>query len=479
MRGFFVWLAVLLLLAPSARAEGERAYAVYMDGKSFLVSESGGLLAGPETCGSIYRVSEEPCPRGRELFAVAPKHYDSELLEERYMSPIGLMDAEGTLLTDCSYDSFSHDPASGVVIFRRDGMCGVMSERGEILLDAAYGEIHPNGDGGYLALSVEHCEYDAEGYLMTSELVYIAPDGVRTDTGIMTRPYLAGFEGGLTSLAVYLENWRYGYVNEVGELVIEPIYEDARDFAWGYGAVSADGIHYGLIDLTGDEVLAPDYNGFDNMQDSRYLLAWFEGGVDLIRYRDLETVKRFAWESAEENAYATLLFPGVMSLTHQSETAFYDMEGEPLLSISTEAGDNAYAYYSICEGEPKRLIYYTGQWPNLQSFLIDLAGDRIAGPYDMLDALWWKGEQGRFLVTSYSTYTAVTGDGVSEEWIDERSYRYGVIDQDGEAILPTVYQSLSFLDEDRYWAKSADAYGLIDESGNWILKLSEYSELLD
>ena len=51
------------------------------------------------------------------------------------------------------------------------------------------------------------------------------------------------------------------------------------------------------------------------------------------------------------------------------------------------------------------------------------------------------------------------------------SYRYGVIDQDGNVILETNYDYFNYLDSGRYWVGQGNTLMLMDENGNELYRL--------
>ena len=82
----------------------------------------------------------------------------------------------------------------------------------------------------------------------------------------------------------------------------------------------------------------------------------------------------------------------------------------------------------------------------------------------------WTGDQGRYLVVAYELAdTQYDGETVQEPVAD--SYRYGVIDQDGNVILETNYDYFNYLDSGRYWVGQGNTLMLMDENGNELYRL--------
>ena len=67
------------------------------------------------------------------------------------------------------------------------------------------------------------------------------------------------------SLFLSKKDGKYGYVNKDGNVVIDYIYEDAKELnSYGYAPVKQDG-KWGSIDKTGAVVIAPTYDLQNNL----------------------------------------------------------------------------------------------------------------------------------------------------------------------------------------------------------------------
>ena len=53
------------------------------------------------------------------------------------------------------------------------------------------------------------------------------------------------------------------------------------------------------------------------------------------------------------------------------------------------------------------------------------------------------------------------------------------LDENGAVILDSVYDMIDILSMDRYWVRMGDDYALLDGSGSALVKLSNYSRLMD
>lgn len=62
-------------------------------------------------------------------------------------------------------------------------------------------------------------------------------------------------------------DFKWGFMNGRGEIIIEPIYEEIRDFHKGLAAVKIDG-RWGYIDINGDFVIEPVWEKVDDFRIS-------------------------------------------------------------------------------------------------------------------------------------------------------------------------------------------------------------------
>ena len=73
--------------------------------------------------------------------------------------------------------------------------------------------------------------------------------------------YSSAFDDGLISFS--LDGINYGYLNDSGEVKIEPIFKEANPFYNGYAIVKSNG-KYGVIDKNGKFVIEPTYEELKN-----------------------------------------------------------------------------------------------------------------------------------------------------------------------------------------------------------------------
>ena len=161
------------------------------------------------------------------------------------------------------------------------------------------------------------------------------------------------------------------------------------------------------------------------------------------------------------------------------DSIYINKDGEVLFDLRNGKSGNLSGNFEIIEGQPNRMLLVTDEETGYNRYIIDLAWEEIAGPYQFLTPVWWQGTQGRFMFSEDDQIEAQSADGEKKTLVRKGISRYGLVDQDGNEIFPAKFEEITFLGDGRYWVKDTDTYGLIDEAGNWYMKISEYEELMD
>lgn len=428
-----------------------------------------------------------------------------------------VMNAKGEVITEYDYIAFTHDVANAVVFgTRADGLIDVIDEAGNVLLSTDYAAMTSDCSGGYFATKPDLDRIDEYGEFPTvSELVHVTSDGAEEATGYSTGTYELGiFDSGFLCVALYIEPMSeiaeigdvdmedypekevdedmteapedavdedfidyydsddyyeaegYVYLDAQGKNVFGKEFTYATMFTGGYAEVEDEDYNTRLINTSGEFVTEGDYSSFDRVDGDMPIVAnYYEGGFDLLSQTDLSVIASFGNEYGEE-LFAAHAGDGFILAYSDSTMLIMDKTGN-VLYTSDAADEDVYAYtwYAYCEGSPERIIVSRGAWPEAECSLMDLSGNTIGASYPELVALSWKDGQGRYLV---STFDVVEEEYDGETYLDAdyESYLYGVIDQDGNTILETVYPMINCVSANRYWVFDGENYQLMDESGN-------------
>ena len=472
-------LCTLLLCAP-ALAE---TFAVNAGENALLLTDAGEALTEWGEYAAASRISPPDCPPERALFIAAPVLTS---LPDAYgdwpMAGYRLLNAQGGPVGDGLYTSAVHVPEAGVVAVWKGMLAGVIAEDGTEILPCTFGGVFCCGDGSFFATPQETFVYDSgdDSYAIAASLWRYGADGSVTDTGLTVQPYLYGtFSEGLMPIgAQTADGLRYGYIDAAGGVAIGFTLDYAEDFRDGYASARLPEGKAGLLRPDGTWALEPIYDSIG--------YSWGEGGsfyaqrgntVDLIDRATLETVASFDFPDAGY-VYAYELNAAVIVINAGDEQLGMGMDGDVIFRGRT-GSPNVTCFFTDCEGVPGRLAVSTGEWPQETYFLTDLRLRRVAGPYRRIEGgLWWKDGEGCFLICDFDTYEE-TQDGVTWVYPVASSYVYGVIDQDGNEVLPLSYNSIQYLSPGRYWVRRGETWALVDAEGNALYEISEYVDLMD
>jgi len=364
-----------------------------------------------------------------------------------------LLDESGAKLTEQAYEMFTLE--GGRVLFMQDGLYGVMSPAGEVLVEPKYTQLVAS-DGGFLALTTDCYDEEPDGLYEIDASLNV------TATGVKTLGALAGFSEGLLPL-ISAENSLFGYVDASGQWVVRPQFAYAGPFYRGR-AVASLSSGFGLIDQTGNWVLTPKYETLG-----------YEGGRIALASPDADTVVAFDPISCRElfrvegeNLYA-MAVGDLVQVYCEDSARLYDSTGALIHEGSPLAG------YS--SGENGQIVLTDGDWGADGSYLLNSDGSAVAGPYKALFPLGTADGRGYYGFIEFAAETAYS-DALEQDvynW-DPSTLRYGVIDDSGKEVLPAQYEELYRIGENRLFARLDGVDGVIDLAGEWIYKFSAAPE---
>lgn len=416
---------------------------------------------------------------------------DMSELDSYFETNCALMDATGRLLTDYAYTMFTHDVENAVVIgYRTDGFVSALDEKGNVLLEGAYAAVVSDTKGGFFVTKPDLNETDEYGdFFYKAPLFHVLSDGTEQDTGIVTGTYdLSGFSSGFMCVAKYadlgvfgqddmddMENvedgdeMSYIFIDADGNDAFGVSFTGAYNFSGNYADVTDQDYNERLIDKTGAFATEKAYSWFDcgSADDDMPIVAnLVDGGFDLLSKEDLSIVKSFAPEEADGTLYAYQSGDKLIFAFSDARKYIINAAGDAV--YEGDAGVDAYTYYFSCDSQPQRILVAEGDWPEEACRVMDLSGNATSDTYQEITALTWIGGAGRYQVASYDV---IDSDDAEYKDADYDSYRYGVIDQDGNTILEMKYTEMTYLAPDRYWVSDGSVYQLMDSDGNVIYEM--------
>ena len=394
---------------------------------------------------------------------------------------VALMNARGELLTGFDYVSFQHDVENGVVAaYSFEGFVTMLDERGNVLVSGEYTSVVSNGNGGFVAVKPE-IDPDTGDFSDTAPILLIASDGGITQTGLHTFSYetLPGYYDGLMCTPVCASDagidgvCEYVYLDASGADAFGVSFEYAGDFCDGLAEVLDEEYNARLINTAGSYVTDGAYNYFDMGFAGDGMPAignLMDGGFDLISKDDLSTIARFLPENGGTTLYAYHTGDGVIVAYSDTENMLIDAAGNVLYRGTNDTYGQL--WYEFSDSQPQRMLLNTFDGENFVMCVAALDGTPVSKWYPEVLALSWTGGEGRYLVLDYEL-VKVEYDDVTGYEPDMDTFRYGVIDQDGNEVIGMQYDYFAFLAPDRYWAAQDTAYSLLDADGNVIASVQE------
>ncbi len=449
-------LIALALMSCGALAE-ERSFAVNRERLSDIYAWNGALLTEPGTYLSIYSVTSGKTPAEEELFAAQSAQV--ELPEGQDYAPprYALLDAQGRQLTDFLYESIDYSPDGDALIYSVGGLFGAMSRTLEELVPAAYDAVSPDGDGGFLLVSHEESD--------TPQLLYMPAGGEPEPTGVRARFYSNTLTGGFIS--AYGENGLYGFLTPQGRWAVKPKFDWAQNFLNGYAIAKEKG-KTGIIDTAGKWIVKPSYDddrGF--LQGGEVALLMRGTRAFLVRPSDGKQL--FSLRMSKDGYVIGSDTRALFVVVDKKKATLYNTAGERLFAL-----DDRFSF-DLWGDAPENRVLATA---SSDCALYDLSGREVLNAQGLYYLDGWDNRT-LYVVSRFKTrLIQYEGSDPYEEAI-YGTYRCGVVDSDGNSVLPVLYRQLYMLIPGRYYVEDAQRWGVIDAEGKWIVSGSLYDQLMD
>ena len=233
----------------------------------------------------------------------------------------------------------------------------------------------------------------------------------------------------------FKEGGLWGYMNEFGKEMIEPIYEDASFFSDGFASVAQNG-NYGYISKSGNVAIN-------------------------FRYKDAE---------AFHNGFAIVMKDSLYGLIDKNgETVIqhlYDELSETEKDIFIAAKKDKYGYIKR-NGTP------------VTPFDFDLANDFINGLaiISKVDKYGLINSQGQYVIPPVFDEIVYLNDTLFKALNDDE--KWGLLNYKSDTILPFIYDAIGEFSEHRLLIAKNGKCGYVDEFGSIVIPISyTYSSAL-
>lgn len=205
----------------------------------------------------------------------------------------GLININGKIITEPIYDVIYGDKDSKNWLVKINDKCGVISSNGREIVPLIYDEInHLVSDKAPIPLK----KGTKFGYFYNSKEIipFVYDEALPFKNGIarvkkdnkyhyidIHNKIICSFkhQGGWNGkdyfsnkLSLFKLNGQYGYINKKGEIITEPIYQDAKNFKEGIALVKKDGL-FGFINTKGEIVIPIKYEILSDVYKGRIMFG--------------------------------------------------------------------------------------------------------------------------------------------------------------------------------------------------------------
>jgi len=349
-----------------------------------------------------------------------------------------LMDKSGSLKTEFI---FTFMEWSGDVLIAQSGnMRALLTPGGEMLTPFAYTRIQPDGSGRFWAIKADGSDLESD------ELFVLDIYGNETATGLFIRRMGEAGEGSILPV-MRPSSGLWGYCDTDGEMIIPALYSYASPFRHGLAAVVQGGF-WGVIGTDGQTVVAPQYDYLEICPGGFLLAGLSQQGVWVLDLNGNE----IAYYEGEETGAAPM----------SEGYAVYDGEAVTLYSAAGEVIVQGGQGASAADGLDGQVIFADGPWGEK---CVGLAGTEPR--YQNLYPLGYANDEPvyAYMVANSARYI---NDRLGEVQVsvDMESARYGVVNSEGEVLIPAEFESILYLDEDRLLCRVDNYHQVMDTAGN-------------
>lgn len=355
-----------------------------------------------------------------------------------------LFDAEGQPIVDAQFSMIDDNGES--LVFSNGHLFGAMSSEGEILLEARWTQLTPNGSGGWLALTGDPLDEQAD------EVIQIDGTGTEKKTGVYCTGGLSRISDG--RMPFMDPEGLYGALDASGAIAVSPVWQYMSAYSNGLAKVAGpEGM--GLIDISGRTVIAPTLLWLE--RSPAMIAAWDGVNLDIYGPRGGQRRARLSGKIRE-----IALAGDDLVVTYEGKTCLYDAYGRLL------SQDNGSVCYTA--GTRGQLIASNGQWGDKCQWLVNPDGSKASGLFQQLLPLC--AERYAFLEMGGEAYESEALGRTQTAW-NYGECRYGLMDGRGRILTSAKYRQIRALSGDRLLLIGDERVQIADQNGvvmkTWII----------
>lgn len=290
--------------------------------------------------------------------------------------------------------------------------------------------------------------------------------------------YLGSYSEGYAVAGVWKGLWNYGYINEKGNIVIEPKYNFAADFREGLAIVGMKNdsktMKYGYINTKGSYVLKPQYD---------YLEAMGSQGVAKVGIKDGEDYK-YGIVDRNGNILVDIKYDyimigdysynhGLVELRNNNLHGIYNLKTKKLTEpkynqiimmgnyaelINGEYGAEKYGFYFINDTLIEPSYEEVGHYNGMDNVIAKV---KLNGKYGIL------GVDGEYLIEPRYDEIREFNDGTSQLMLGGK---YGFMDSDGSFLTKVEYDEISAFHKGMADVRKDGKWGVINRAGTYVVE---------
>lgn len=250
---------------------------------------------------------------------------------------------------------------------------------------------------------------------------------------------------------------KWGYIDQQGQFVIPPQYDDAQDFQENELAIVQSGELYGVINRSGKYEIIPSYQTILPFSEKRAIVVDGSGYHVINEKGKKLTQKAYSFISSYKEGRA--LFSEI-STQGSVKYGFLDLAGKEVIPPQYEdardfhggkavvkLGENSYA---LIDKDGNKLQTYP------YSFVSSVSEGLMAFQRNMNEKYGYMDEKGNIVIPpQYGGAQPFSGGRAVVNMSDDYQNRYGLIDKQGAFIIPPQYNDINLLGEKRVAAGKA------------------------
>lgn len=395
-----------------------------------------------------------------DFIYVEAREFSNGLAAVKLHDKFGFIDETGKIVIDYMYDDVGEFLENDMATVAKNGKCGVIDKNGKIVLDFIYEDALNLGSKQYWLVKLQ------EGYTFYN-----------LETNQIEGLFFDNIEKFSDGLAAVEKDGKWGYVDEKGNLIIQYKYEKASDFSSGY-AIVEENEKKGIIDASGKWQKTLDIEEYGELSEDRVAVKNEEKYV----FVDLEGKPITNFEYEDYNIF----YDGLAAVQVDEKWGFINKDGEIVIDcVFSEVG---YFYNDIAN------VKFEDKWGFIDkngnviidfqyeySYVSTFNENDVAFAFDNHLNFGFINKKGELIIGNLEP--SIADIEMSYIFSDDRfiticvNDKWGVIDRNGNEIIPCEYEySISYY-EDRAIVEKDDQFACFDELGNIIIELGKYDDI--